>query len=117
MKSIARRTLLAGGLSLACTPVLAAPPQPWIAYDRRLRGLLADPPGGDFDPEFEQTLLDLNALFRRRQGPPPLAWDDGLSRAARAHAFADESQRLRHRDSLFANALRHARFAMIHARG
>lgn len=86
MKSIVRRTLLAGGLALVATPVLAAPPQPWIAYDRRLRGLLADPPEGDFDAEFERTLLDLNNLFRRRQGPPSLAWDGGLSRAARAHA-------------------------------
>lgn len=86
MTPIARRTFLAGGLVLAATPVLAAAPQPWIAYDRRLRGLLADPPEGDFDPDFEQTLLDLNNIFRGRQGPAALAWDDGLSRAARAHA-------------------------------
>ncbi|MET3664671.1 uncharacterized protein YkwD [Caulobacter sp. 1776] len=68
------------------TPAWAAPPQPWIAYDRRLRDLLADPPGGDFDPDFEETLLDLNNIFRNRQGPAPLAWDKGLSLAARAHA-------------------------------
>lgn len=90
MTSIARRTLLAGSLALAATPVStrlwAAPPQPWIAYDRRLRALLADPPDGDFDPEFERTLLDLNNIFRRREGLSPLAWDDGLARAARAHA-------------------------------
>jgi len=86
MKSIARRTLLAGGLALAATPVLAAPPQPWIAYERRLRGLLDDPPDGDFDQEFEQTLLDLNNIMRDRQGLPPLAMDRGLTLAARAHA-------------------------------
>lgn len=86
MSSIARRTLLAGGLSLAATPLLAAPAQPWLAYERRLRGLLDDPPGGDFDPDFEETLLDLNNVFRRRQGPAPLAWDRGLTLAARAHA-------------------------------
>lgn len=66
MSSIARRTLLAGGLALATTPVLAAPAQSWIAYEHRLRGLLSDPPGGDFDPDFEETLLDLNNVFRRR---------------------------------------------------
>lgn len=86
MSSIARRTLLAGGLALATTPVLAAPAQSWIAYERRLRGLLSDPPDGDFDPDFEETLLDLNNVFRRRQGPSPLAWDRGLVLAARAHA-------------------------------
>jgi len=90
MKSIARRTLLAGGMALAAAPlataVQAAQAQPWLAYDRRLRGLLADPPGGDFDGEFEQTLLDLNNIFRRRQGLSPLAWDAGLASAARAHA-------------------------------
>lgn len=90
MKLIARRTLLAGGAALASTSVStrlwAAPPQPWIAYERRLRGLLDDPPGGDFDPDFEETLLDLNNIFRRRQGPAPLAWDRGLCLAARAHA-------------------------------
>ncbi|MBO9542925.1 CAP domain-containing protein [Caulobacter sp.] len=90
MRSIARRTLLAGGLALAATPgstpAWAAPPQPWMAYERRLRGLLDDPPGGDFDPEFEETLLDLNNLIRRREGPAPLAFDAGLTRAARAHA-------------------------------
>ena len=86
MRLIARRTLLTGGLALAATPALAAPPQPWIAYERRLRGLLADPPGGDFDPDFEETLLDLNNLFRDRQGRPSLAWDKGLAAAARAHA-------------------------------
>lgn len=90
MNSIARRTLLAGGLALAATPgstpAWAAPPQPWMAYERRLRGLLDDPPGGDFDPDFEETLLDLNNLFRRREGPAPLVYDAGLTRAARAHA-------------------------------
>lgn len=87
MTSIARRTLLTGGLILAAAPAFAASPQPWIAYDRRLRALLADPPGdGDFDAEFEQTLFDLNNIFRDRQGPPPLAWDKGLALAARAHA-------------------------------
>lgn len=90
MTSIARRTLLAGGLVLASTPLarpaLAAAPGPWLAYDRRLRNLLAEPPEGDFDPDFEQTLLDLNNIFRRRQGAAPLAWDRGLSDAARAHA-------------------------------
>lgn len=90
MKPIARRTLLAGGMALAASPLAtaawAAPPQPWLAYDRRLRGLLADPPGGDFDIDFEQTLLDLNNIFRSRQGPAPLTWDRGLADAARAHA-------------------------------
>jgi uncharacterized protein YkwD len=87
MTSIARRTLLASGLALIATPALAASPQPWIAYDRRLRGLLADPPeGGDFDTDFEQTLFDLNNIFRDRQGPSSLAWDKGLALAARAHA-------------------------------
>ena len=61
MVLIARRTLLAGGLALAATPVLAAPAQPWIAYERRLRGLLSDPPDGDFDEDFEQTLRDIHA--------------------------------------------------------
>jgi uncharacterized protein YkwD len=86
MNPIARRTVLAGGLLLGATPSLAASPQPWIAYERRLRGLLSDPPEGDFDEDFEQTLLDLNNVFRGRQGPVPLTWDRGLSLAARAHA-------------------------------
>lgn len=86
MRLIARRALLAAPLCLAATSVWAAPAEPWIAYDRRLRGLLADPPGGDFDPDFEETLLDLNNIFRSRQGPPPLAFDKGLRLAARAHA-------------------------------
>ncbi len=86
MRPIARRTLLAAPLALAATSAWSAAPQPWIAYERRLRGLLADPPGGDFDPDFEETLLDLNNLFRGRQGPRPLAWDKGLALAARAHA-------------------------------
>lgn len=86
MTSIARRTLLAAGLALAAPPVLAAPAQPWIAYERRLRGLLSDPPDGDFDEDFEQTLLDLNNVIRDRQGLPPLARDRGLALAARAHA-------------------------------
>ncbi|WP_297509716.1 CAP domain-containing protein [uncultured Caulobacter sp.] len=86
MRSIPRRTLLTGALGLAASPALAARAEPWIAYEGRLRGLLADPPGGDFDPEFEQTLLDLNNIFRDRQGRGALAWDKGLSLAARAHA-------------------------------
>lgn len=87
MTSIARRTLLTGGLALVATPALAASSQPWIAYERRLRALLSEPPeGGDFDPDFEQTLLDLNNLFRDRQGSATLAWDKGLALAARAHA-------------------------------
>lgn len=92
MASIARRTLLTGGLALVAAPLftasgLAASPQPWTAYDRRLRALLADPPeGGDFDADFEQTLFDLNNIFRGRQGPRALAWDKGLALAARAHA-------------------------------
>lgn len=86
MRTIARRTLLTTGLALAACPALAAPAAPWIAYERRLRGLLADPPGGDFDADFEAALYDLNNLFRRREGPAPLAWDEGLRLAARAHA-------------------------------
>lgn len=86
MTSIARRTLLAGGLCLAATPVLAASPQPWVAYERRLRSLLDDPPGGDFDPDFEETLRDLNNIIRRREDLAPLTGDAGLTRAARAHA-------------------------------
>lgn len=87
MTSIARRTLLTGGLVLVATPAFAASPQPWIAYEHRLRTLLTAPPeGGDYDPDFEQTLLDLNNLFRSRQGPAPLTWDRGLALAARAHA-------------------------------
>lgn len=92
MTSIARRTLLTGGVALVAAPIfappaLAATAQPWIAYDRRLRDLLANPPeGGDFDAAFEQTLFDLNNIFRDRQGPPQLAWDKGLALAARAHA-------------------------------
>lgn len=90
MTSIARRTLLAGGLALVSASLAsaaqAAASQPWLAYERRLRGLLADPPSGDFDEDFEQTLLDLNNLIRRREGAPSLAWDAGLAAAARAHA-------------------------------
>jgi len=87
MTSIARRTLLTGGLAMVATPAFAAAPQPWITYDRRLRALLAEPPeGGDFDADFEQTLFDLNNIFRDRQGPRALAWDKGLAMAARAHA-------------------------------
>lgn len=86
MRTIARRSLLTAGLALAAGPALAAPAAPWIAYERRLRALLSDPPGGDFDPGFEETLLDLNNLYRSRQGPAPLAWDEGLRLAARAHA-------------------------------
>lgn len=86
MTSIARRTLLTSGLVLLAEPALAAPVPPWIAYERRLRGLLADPPDGGFDAGFEETLLDLNNILRRRQGAPALAFDQGLVLAARAHA-------------------------------
>jgi uncharacterized protein YkwD len=87
MTSIMRRTLLTGALALAAAPAFAASPQPWIAYEGRLRALLADPPeGGDFDADFEQTLFDLNNIFRDRQGPRQLGWDKGLALAARAHA-------------------------------
>jgi uncharacterized protein YkwD len=86
MTSIARRTLLTGGLVLAAAPAFAAAPQPWLAYEDRLRDRLANPPDGDFDEEFERTLLDLNNIIRDRQGLPPLARDRGLTLAARAHA-------------------------------
>ncbi len=86
MRPIARRTLLALPALLAAAPALAAAPQPWLTYERRLRDRLSNPPGGDFDPDFEEALLDLNNLFRAHEGPATLAWDKGLSLAARAHA-------------------------------
>jgi uncharacterized protein YkwD len=86
MRQIHRRTLLALPAMLLAGRALAAPAAPWLAYERLLRGRLSDEGGGGFDQDFETDLLDLTNLFRGQQGRPPLGWDDGLARAARAHA-------------------------------
>ena len=87
MTSIHRRTLItaAGAALLAPAVSRAAASDPWLAYDRRLRGLL-DQRRGDFDPDFEQDLRDLGDIFRRGRGLNELAPDPGLTLAARAHA-------------------------------
>ena len=86
MRQIHRRTLLGVPAMLLAGRALAAPASPWLAYERRLRGRLSDEGGGGFDQDFEADLFDLTNLFRGQQGRPPLAWDPGLARAARAHA-------------------------------
>lgn len=95
MPQILRRTLLAASLplafGLAASPAWSAPVNLWQAYERRLRTGLSDAAGGDFDDDFETTLLDLNNLIRDRQGLPPLRRDPGLTLAARAHS-ADMAQ-------------------------
>jgi uncharacterized protein YkwD len=82
-----RRALLTG---LAATtlagPVLAAPPERWLAYERRLQDRAGDAGGGRFDAEFEQALLGLTLSFRSEQRVDSLADDPELARAARAHA-------------------------------
>jgi len=86
-----RRTLIAATASslalagLPASPSRAAISDPWLAYERRLRRLLADN-RGDFDPDFETDLHDLGDIFRRGQRLNTLAPDLGLTLAARAHA-------------------------------
>jgi len=86
-----RRTLIAATASalvmpgLASSPARAAPSDPWLAYERRLRRLLAES-RGDFDADFETDLHDLGDIFRRGRGLGELAHDPGLVLAARAHA-------------------------------
>jgi uncharacterized protein YkwD len=84
---LGRRTLIAATASALVLPSLAsaATSDPWLAYDRRLRRLLADN-RGDFDPDFETDLRDLGDIFRRSQGLSRLTPDPGLVLAARAHA-------------------------------
>jgi uncharacterized protein YkwD len=85
--SVDRRILLAAAGVGLMFPALAraAPSAPWLAYDRRLRGQLAES-RGDLDPDFEQDLRDLGDIFRRGQGRAGLTLDPGLTLAARAHA-------------------------------
>ena len=91
MTPIDRRTLIttAGAslatLGLAPAVARAAPSPPWLAYDRRLRGQLAQSQG-DFDADFEDEVRDLGDVFRRAKGLRGLAPDPGLALAARAHA-------------------------------
>uniref|UniRef100_B0T4X9 SCP-like extracellular n=1 Tax=Caulobacter sp. (strain K31) TaxID=366602 RepID=B0T4X9_CAUSK len=88
---IDRRALIAATAAGLLIPGLApdiaraAPSGPWLAYDRRLRTQLAQN-RGDFDADFEQDLTDLGDIFRRGQGLRDLAFDPGLTLAARAHA-------------------------------
>ncbi len=88
---LGRRTLIAATAAALIAPGFAAPraraamSDPWLAYDRRLRGQLADD-RGDFDPDFETDLHDLGDILRRAQGLAELAPDPGLTMAARAHA-------------------------------
>jgi len=90
MPQILRRTLLAAPLALAAGMpaggAWSAPVDRWRTYEQRLRAGLSDPAEGDFDDDFEATLLELNNLIRARPGLPPLAGDRGLTLAARAHA-------------------------------
>jgi uncharacterized protein YkwD len=90
MPQILRRTLLgtlfAAPLSATAGLAWSAPVDRWQAYERRLRAGLADAADGDFDDDFEDTLLDLNNLIRQRQGLAALRGDPGLTLAARAHA-------------------------------
>jgi len=82
-----RRTLIAATAAVLASPGLAraATSDPWLAYERRLRRLLAEG-RGDFDPDFETDLHDLGDIFRRGQRLGELAHDPGLTLAARAHA-------------------------------
>ena len=64
-----------------------------------------DIPFSDYDPEAERVLLNLANQARAQAGVPPLAEDEGLSRAARAHARAmlaagELSHQLKHEPSL-----------------
>jgi uncharacterized protein YkwD len=45
-------------------------------------------PSPDFDEQAEQQLLEMANQARAKAGAPPLQFDDGLIRAARAHAAA-----------------------------
>ena len=45
-------------------------------------------PSPDFDEQAEQRLLEMANQSRAEAGAPPLAFDDGLIQAARAHAAA-----------------------------
>lgn len=90
MRPWTRRGVLAGGLGLLAAPAQAAPTPAetgaWIAYEARLRARLADAGGGAFDADGARDVLALTNRVRRQAGSPPLAWDDELAAAARAHA-------------------------------
>ena len=57
---IARRTLLGLAIGLVAGPAVALRPRDpatWIAYERRLRGRLADAGGGRFDERLARDLF------------------------------------------------------------
>lgn len=86
---IDRRTLLGAAAGLAATPALAlraGDASAWISYERRLRGRLADAGGGGFDATAARELLRLTNRARAEARARPLAWNDSLAEAARAHA-------------------------------
>jgi uncharacterized protein YkwD len=102
--SLSRRHALVGlaaaGVLPACADAAdvvdrappAADPEPWIAYERRLQARLRDAGGGRFNAEAERAVLAATNRVRVAGGVGPLAWDDELALAARAHA-ADLARR------------------------
>lgn len=75
---------LAPGLARAAPP--ASDPNPWIAYEARLRARMADAGGGRFDDAAARAVLTLTNAARQAAGAGPLAWHPELAEAARAHA-------------------------------
>lgn len=88
--TLSRRGLLAGGVLLfGATGVRAAPAESgaaWLDYEMRLRARLIDAGGGDFEPDFAQTLLTHANRLRASEGLESYEWDEDLALCARAHA-------------------------------
>ena len=85
---VSRRGFLAGALSLAGAPLVAAMPgqaPSWTTYAERLSERLTDAGGGKFDPDFAQALLTETNTTRLQEGLDALQWDEGFAIAARAH--------------------------------
>lgn len=86
---IARRTLLGLAIGLVAGPAVALRPRDpatWIAYERRLRGRLADAGGGRFDERLARDLFAATNAARKAAGASACGWNPELAQAARAHA-------------------------------
>lgn len=76
--------LLLGAASARAAPLASG--AAWLAYETRLRARLADAGGGEFEPDFAQTLLIQANNLRSSEGLQSYAWDEDLAVVARAHA-------------------------------
>ena len=76
--------VLATGLATVAVPPLHAAEQPDAASNSQ--------PSPTYDTDAERQLLDMANRERARAGLPPLQKDEGLTKAARAHATAMAAQ-------------------------